>query len=447
MSPYTPSISTPATPYNSYQVTPPSTARQQDYFNSETAAPEPSDGQDAKKISELPLMNKRDIHWSFYLKNINEHVLRAEKLDFLVTNSYTLEKKILKLNGSLLDPQSMGKPRQTFLSQVARSGGDVTGFRSDPAMISCSQTETAFYLQNIIDLQLLEDDYRIEGGELSKLLTNVSGEENEHSKNNLPEDDDKSELDGKGSSVFSGKFKKLFHPTIATESFSASDDKSKYYKRTIVMTSFGRCLVFAKRRQPNPLTNLKYELEYDINLRQHGTRIKELVIPLEMGTNHMIAIQTPYKSFLLKTDKRSTNKLFTVLKKILNSNTNKIEKQLLQRSQKITERRTSSSGRGVHIDPTPSKCPSPKPRPHSQSPSISKHNSFSESINSAKTNRSSRIFDTFISAKEQNSKKHAVSIALTSKLVNGLPKRQAAAGLGLNTGTNSNNSSSKSKGS
>lgn len=104
---------------------------------------------------------------------------------------------------------------------------------------------------------------------------------------------------------FPARLKKLFHPTSAAETLSSSDEKTKYYKRTIVMTSFGRFLVFAKRRQPNPVTNLKYELEYDINLRQQGTKIKELIIPLEMGTNHIIVIQTPYKSFLLSTDKKN----------------------------------------------------------------------------------------------------------------------------------------------
>ena len=159
----------------------------------------------------------------------------------------------------------------------------------------------------------------------------------------------------------------------------------------------------------------------------------------------MIIIQTPYKSFLLRTDKRTTSKLFAVLKKILNSNTNKIEKQLLQRNQKVAERRVSSSGRTLPKDLSISQPPSPKPRPHSQSPSISKHNSFSESINSAKSNRSSRIFETFISAKEQNQKKHPTPVPLTSKLVNGLPKRPVAIGLGLNTGNNSKNPSAKSK--
>lgn len=443
--PYTPPISPPVTPYDSYQVTAPSSARQQGYFEGEMGAPKPSSRQDTRKIPGSPLMNKRDIQWSFYLKNINEHVLKAEKLDFVVVNPNILEKRIVKVNGSLLDPQLFGKPRQTFLSQVARSGGDVTGFRNDPSLTAYSQTEDSYFLKNTVDLQLLEDDYRIEGGDLSELLTDENGEEDKGNQSQSPtEDDDKAESHNKGSSVFSGKLKKLFHPTMANESLSASNDKCKYYKRTVVMTSFGRCLVFAKRKQPNPLTNLKYELEYDINLRQQGTKIKELVIPLEMGTNHMIVIQTPYKSFLLKTDKRNTSKLFTALKKMLNSNTNKIEKQLLQRNQKITERRTSSSGRVLPIDPPSSKSPSPKPRPHSQASSISKHDSFSESVNSAKTNRSSRIFETFVNAKEQISKKHA-TIPLASKLVNGLPKTQVALGLGLNTGTNSNSSSAKSK--
>ena len=435
------------TPYDTYQMTPPYTTKQQDYSDTAIAAPKPCiSKQNVKNSTDSPLMNKQDIQWSFYLKNINEHVLRTEKLDFVTTNYDILEKKMLKLNGSLLDPQLFGKPRQTFLSQVARSGGEVTGFRNDPTMTAYSKTEDTYYSKNIIDLQLLEDDYRIEGGDLSELLTNRSGKGYKCNQNSTPvKDDDKSESNNKGSSVFSGKIKKLFHPTSAAETLSSSDEKTKYYKRTIVMTSFGRFLVFAKRRQPNPVTNLKYELEYDINLRQQGTKIKELIIPLEMGTNHIIVIQTPYKSFLLSTDKKTTSKLFTVLKKILNSNTNKIEKELLQRNQKVIERRTSSSGRAIPKDLPTSKSPSPKPRTHSQSPSISKHNSFSESINSAKSNRSSRIFETFINAKEQNSKKHAAPVPLTSKLVNGLPKRQVTVGLGLNTGTNFKNSSAKSK--
>lgn len=112
---------------------------------------------------------------------------------------------------SLLDPQLFGKPRQTFLSQVARSGGEVTGFRNDPTMTAYSKTEDTYYSKNIIDLQLLEDDYRIEGGDLSELLTNRSGKGYKCNQNSTPvKDDDKSESNNKGSSVFSGKIKNYF---------------------------------------------------------------------------------------------------------------------------------------------------------------------------------------------------------------------------------------------
>lgn len=159
-------------------------------------------------------MNKRDIQWSFYLKNINEHVLKVEKLDFVVANPITLEKRFTKVNGSLLDPQLFGKPRQTFLSQVARSGGDVTGFRNDPSLTAHSQTEDAYFLKNAVDSQLLEDDYRVEGGDLSELLTDENGEEDKGNQNNLPTEDDdgKAESNNKGSSVFSGKLKKVVSP-------------------------------------------------------------------------------------------------------------------------------------------------------------------------------------------------------------------------------------------
>lgn len=82
--------------------------------------------------------------------------------------------------------------------------------------------------------------------------------------------------------------------------------QSEYIKRMCVITTFGRCLLFARKNKINQNSNLFYDLEYEIDLSQLGVRIKEVVPEKKTSSKDIFVVQTPFKTFVFQTDESDT---------------------------------------------------------------------------------------------------------------------------------------------
>lgn len=379
-------------------------------------------------------MNKTDISWSYFLKNIDERVLGVGEVNLAVVPTDILEKRVSKVHGSIEDPDYALSLRKTRLSQVVRAGGDVTGFRTDPNQNI--PPDTVFYEELGFDHDDISKDYRKPGGELPPSPTDEKKSAGSSAESNSSE-----EL---GNLAITGKFKKLFHhansrPENGYEPIETSD----YFKRMLLVTNQGRCLVLVKKAKAVLGAASNYQQIYDIDLCQPGTKLKEIILPIVDSTWRTFLVQTPYNSFVCKSSRESSgNWLRTITRAIKSGHDfvtarNRKDEQL--RSEAFAAARLASpilnNGSNLFEKGEPhsrSDPSSPVKISGATSPALASSDSkYGNSGSGSGATKAGRFFDNFISSKEKIPKKHASPVPLPTKLVNGLPAHSSPNVLGL----------------
>lgn len=348
----------------------------------------------------VPPMSKTDILWSFYLKSLDERVVKMGELEMTTSKTSFLEKRISKSGASLVDPEKSSQ-RTTLLSQVARSGGGVTGFRNESANSVLSEKD--YYLEWDIPEDVVAD-----------LFKKPTTEDTE-------------------THAVSNKFKKLFQVKAEDTEKPELLPGSEFLRKVAVITTFGRCLIFVKRNKLQPETNLFFDLEYDINLSQKGAKIKEIVGGRPQDTKEMnFVIETPFKSFIFKCDTSDTTWLPSLTKSVKLNHDRLLLKNKAEDPSGIASRAAQLASPGLASTASfGSEASSTFVRASPKSPSVLKSSSLtkspskssfalSASLNSA-GGKQERLFDTFVSSKGKQGKKLAKPVPLSGKLVNGLP--------------------------
>lgn len=380
-------------------------------------------------------MSKTDIIWSYHLKNIDERVLGLGEVNLAVTNTDFLEKRISRVHGSLEDPDHNSSSRRTRLSQVVRAGGDVTGFRTDSNQNIPS--EAAFYEEMSYDHDNISKDYRKPGGDLPFKETDDKKANDNIAESNGSEDS--------GNLAIAGKFKKLFHhSSTKQENGNEPIEPGEYFKRMLLVTNQGRCLVLLKKSKTPLGSTTNYQLVYDIDLCQAGTRLKEVTAPGFDNNWKTFAILTPYNSFVCKIGKESTDNWTRTITRAVRAGhdylTGKSRKEDSMRSEAFTAARlaspalvhgTSFSDRSEIHSAVNSSSPHIVTSPVSPTASVVEQ---SPSTGIPGSTKAGRLFDNFISSKEKIPKKHANPVPLPTKLVNGLPANSASSPVGLGLG-------------
>ena len=417
-------------------------------------------------------VNKLDVPWSFYLKDMNEHIIRVSEVNISVIETPALEKTLQKFGRHTIDPQNFNSnSRSTLLSQVARSGGEITGLRTGFRV-----PEDKYYGTHNIDFENVVDVYRSVGSDLQSLLVADSQNLSRQSTNTSEKEENVTETDNSkmedtsphqtnstqnendsGHSLLGGRMKKLFSHTRqipAIHSGSSNSDHERFMRRILVITNYGRALTFVGRKTPDGNGQM-HSLSYGMDLCQMGLVVKE--IPLNIPSNNLIVLQTPYKSFIMRTlDSSATEKKaifnsmwLTTLKKCIKSGTEHKKHSNLKHITSSPKRSHTTSGSptsSLRKTDTPGRSPSIKQSPHHKqitspllgrhdasksqkgSPVIgtpgneSKHSLLSKTVDSTNRSRKSRIFNSYVSAREKEARKaNQTGVPTSSKLVNGLP--------------------------
>ncbi|CCK73414.1 serine/threonine protein kinase PKH2 NDAI_0G04290 [Naumovozyma dairenensis CBS 421] len=394
-------------------------------------------------------MNKSDIEWSFYLKSIDEHIIKIGEFNVITLDTGLLEKRLNRFHITSATPQIFANQKTTLLSQVARSGGGVTGFRNDMNDNMPLFPESTYYKETTFDPESIVEEYKQSTTDLLTLLFPTSRQEADTEE---PNTSPSADTEG---SVITGKFKKLFQHAKQPLQYETTPEE-KLYKRLLLLTSYGRFLMFVKRSKPMEITNIIYDLVYEIDLCQNESAIKEILVPTPanisaVGSNNLISIQTPYKSFILNSLKNDQEAWFGALKKAIKLG---YDVKLASRT-----RRNTSSRPHAGSSPLPDVSPSIQeekeisvalPNTSIGKGQIRESSAVSESnkgpptsselgwtsrpitAGNNSTNRSSRLFNAFVNSKEKTGKKTSKSsVPITTKLINGLPNTSAHTLLGL----------------
>ena len=431
---------------------------------------------------QMPI-NNLDIQWSFFLKSVAEHVQKVEEFYVAVIGHDALEKRLNKFHKYMSDPIILANTsRSTLLSQVAKNGGEITGFRSDLKM-----TEDKFYSVIKLYPDELQDDYAKPGTTISNVLSTAGNPDlqanngDPNAANSPPASPPREESFSGGHSLFSTSVKKFFsHARQSSYSDAGglfSPDQEKFFKRILLVTSFGRALLFAKRKSPAPNTELYYDLHYEIDLCQPGTRIKE--INMSYPTNNIIVIDTPFKSFVLfnpngtSSNKHESfcNSWFKAFKKCVKLGNSSVKQQYAGHYQETgsavlvatpsLENSHTNTSTTQHMVKSPSeghvkqllssgsqssgsmhKAASSTTQRHRPVPPVplSSLSSAGMTVGPASPGKKTRIFESFVSSREKLSRKqssNSPSVPLASNLINGLPisSSTGALGLGLSSGS------------
>ena len=439
-------------------------------------------------------VNKLDIPWSFYLKDINEHIVRVSEVSISVMETTALEKTLQRFGRYTIDPQNFSaNSRSTLLSQVARSGGEITGLRTGFRV-----PEEKYYNDNRIDFENVVDVYRNIGTDVQSLLLSDEQNFDPNSKtgnNESPGDTEETEKEDtnphptkknandndNSHSLLGGRMKKLFshtrqNPTLHSGSDTAGHDR--FLRRILVITNYGRALIFVGRKSSDENDQM-HSLSYGIDLCQMGLVIKE--IPMNNPASNLIVMQTPYKSFIMRaleasnaSKKAAFNSLWLrTLKKCITTGTEHKKHANLKHvtsSPKRSHTTTGSPTSSLRKPETPGRSPSMKqsthhktvsspiierqgtPKSPKSSPLIgtkggeSKHSLLSKTLDNPNRSRKSRIFNSYVSAREKESKKvNQTGVPTNSKLINGLPASPHSSIFGLELSTSKDKSSNSSE--
>ncbi|GAV52282.1 hypothetical protein ZYGR_0AG02730 [Zygosaccharomyces rouxii] len=392
-----------------------------------------------------PTASKMDLLWDYYLKDPNEHVLGAGEVNFAVVDNSSFERRVNKSNGSLSEPQRLGSSRATLLSQVARGGGGVTGLRNDynPTTL----LESDYYDTLDVSLEDLHPDYQVLGGDTSL----NPGAEREDSPTPSSEENPNSPI--------SNRFRKFFYHK--QEVAPSITDLGNYYRRMLVVTSYGRVLVLTKRNKLIPGTSMNFDLCYDINVSQSGVKVKEVSVPSVTEMSGNFVLQTPYDSFLFRTTQRSADGWLFVLHDCMKRN----HERLVTRSRKEAARNEDAMKAAKLATPVLDQEKSiretnPKelyhtnmsqahglpPAVSSRTPKTPKSSLYSVASGdsnislsgpgpSSRNAKNEPMFESFVSSKEKGSKRQPSPVPMSSKLVSGLPyyNYNNSVGLGISS--------------
>ncbi|CCK72436.1 serine/threonine protein kinase PKH2 KNAG_0K00680 [Huiozyma naganishii CBS 8797] len=409
-------------------------------------------------------LNKQDVQWSFFLKDINEHVMKSQEMLVSALDSETLDRKMGRARRSIIESPYFNNGRTSLLSQVARNGGEVTGFRYQDTQLA----EKQYYEEPAGNGAQIVDEYLVPHFDLLQLLLSDSTDESllpmgvnaDSTSSTTSSDQTGAEENG----VFSGKVRKFFQNAASGGLIEGQQLHDKFYKRVVLLTTYGRLLVFSKTKSSSPTSNAPYELAYDINVCQAGIKFREVVMDNEQ--NSMIVIQTPYKAFLFvsagntfsvpygkaaehnnvpawfKALKKSTSMVnerrkpprpktsdspATTPKTNKNANNKSpyTEKPAKFKSSDLLAKTASSPGNSQYMERTTNFVLSPQLAETKQS-------ALSQPVDNAGGNRTSRMFDSYVSVKQKQHRKHtAVPLPSKSNLVSGLPSTSASTLLGL----------------
>ena len=439
-------------------------------------------------------VNKLDIPWSFFLKDIGEHILRVSDFNISIVDTAGLDKQLTRFHKTTIDPfNTNNATRSTLLSQVARSGGEISGLRTGFRI-----PEEKYYSSNQIDFDNILDNYKTIGIDMQNLLTTdsqtddtdkiihvvpgqkKSNSENQDTESSKVKDDSQNVTDEEEQvhSLFPGKVKKLFHHNKAPSPNPTpllTVNHEQFMRRTVVITNYGRVLTFAKRKAVSEDNGLIQSLCYEIDLCQMGFAVKE--IALHNPVNNLIVLQTPYKSFILSSvdenhpEKRDRSNAiwFKTIRKSLKFGTD--HKKGIHSKHSVGSPHTvhASPGRSTSslksIDTTnfaktsvkhsPNHSPLSSPTlKQTQSPSTlgprsnsgdNKHSLLLPVMSDSPGNRKSRIFNSYVSSREKTGRRTSkLGIPTSSKLINGLPTASSSSpsnsilGLGISSNNNSN---------
>lgn len=380
-------------------------------------------------------MSKTDIIWSYYLKNIEERVLGVGEINLAISSNDSLEKRVSKVHGcSIIEPEVFNTSRATRLSQVARAGGEVTGFRNDNR--GEVAPEKAFYEEISFDHENVSKDYRQSGGDLPMTMAG-----DKVASNNTSADPNNAE--DAGNLAITGKFKKLFHHNgNKQETLTEPIPRTNYYKRMLLVTNQGRCLILVKKAKSSSGAALSYQPAFDIHLYHPEVKLKEITVSSANSDFKILLIQTPYNSFICKTNKSSAESWFRTISMAIrvghDNSSSRLKKDEDTKNEALIAATLASpalsydslSSDGSRSIPTAISSKAPKTPILASSLSDSKPGASSGSTVTA--SKTGRLFENFISSKEKTPKRHASPVPLPTKLVNGLPAGPATpVGLGL----------------
>ena len=442
-------------------------------------------------------VNQLDIPWSFFLKDIGEHILRVSDFNISIVDTTTLDKQLARFHKTTIDPfNTNSNTRSTLLSQVARSGGEITGLRTGFRI-----PEEKYYSSNELDFNNISENYKTIGIEMQNLLTidaqtedadkiipvvpgqKQSNNENQDAESIKVRDDSQNTTNDEEPVhyLFPGKVKKLFHHNKAASANPTpmlTADHEQFMRRTVVITNYGRVLTFAKRKAASEDNGLIQNLCYEIDLCQMGLAVKE--IALQNPANNLIVLQTPYKSFILssvdenhpeKRDRsnaiwfkaiRKSLKFGTDHKKGIHSKHSTESPHIIHASpgrstsslksiDTTNTMKTSSKHSPNHsplTSPTLKQAPSPSTLGPRSNSGDNKHSLLLPAMPDSAGNRKSRIFNSYVSSREKTGRRTSkLGIPTSSKLINGLPTASSSSssnsilGLGISSNNNNNDKS------
>lgn len=374
-------------------------------------------------------MSKTDIIWSYYLKNIEERVLGVGEINIAITSNDSLEKRVNKTNGCVIaEPEIFRTSRTTRLSQVARAGGEVTGFRNDNG--AETPPEKSFYEEISYDHENVSKEYRLSGGDLPV----APGDERESVGNHL----DSNNEDDTGNLAITDKFRKFFHHNSNRQDATGEPvPREAFRKRMLLVTNQGRCLILVKKIKSSAGAALSYQPSFDIHLCQPGISLKEITIPAANSGWKTILIQTPYNSFVCKASKNSADNWFKTISTAIKMGHDRGS----WRSPKDGEARnealiaasiaspvlssvsvSSDSSRSA-LNAAPSKGP--------KTPVLVSSHDNRPNTGSGSAQKTGRLFENFVNSKEKTPKRHASPVPLPTRLVNGLPAISITKPVGL----------------
>ncbi|AET39053.1 PDPK1 family serine/threonine-protein kinase Ecym_3586 [Eremothecium cymbalariae DBVPG len=357
-------------------------------------------------IKSIPPLSKVDILWSYYLLKMDERVIRMGEIKMAIVKNQDLEKRVDKVRGVMVE-SSKAPTKATLLSQVVRNGGHNTGFRS-PDKVGSHLIESDYYSESVIIWDNVKEEYKEKLG------------------------DDLIDIDR---GLTASKIRKLFSG-IRTDDTADLLSMDNYINKMVVITTFGRCLVFVRTIKASVESNLFFELQYEINLSLPGVNIKEIMTDGNdpFGT---FVIQTPFNSFVFNCPQHELDIWTNSLNKSVKKNYERIV--LANKEEPPSEVATVAArltvGRNSGIPKTPSISVSCSPKTyHSVTPvkhndTVSQPNTPNANYNSAPVTpalqqnsdgKHERLFESFINRKNYE-KQPVQPVPHSSALVHGLP--------------------------
>ncbi|AGO11142.1 AaceriAFR335Cp [[Ashbya] aceris (nom. inval.)] len=350
-------------------------------------------------------MSKADILWSFYLLKLDDRIIKTGEVQMTTIRSVELEGEITKLNGLLVQPLK-NYSKSSFLTNVVRNGKNTNGQTNSDRKLP-SMNEQDYYVESEIAWESVKDERR-------DRVTAESADD---------------------SGTMFNRLRRIFG-SRPDDSFDSARENLRPLHRTMVLTTYGRCLIFTKMTKPSPITDLPYELQYEINLCKDGSSIKEIVT--DGNETGLFVIQTPFKSFIFKCAVSDVDQWTAALQKSIRLNNERLALEGKDEgpSEVANLAARMSVGRQATMPKTPSNSTmrSPSKQQHASTTPVKNRAGTQHVTPSSKTisapstpalkpnseGKHERLFESFINRK--NTEKQPVQpVPQSSTLVHGLP--------------------------